>query len=88
MPDPAGKPEALGNVVRVRRPEVVDSAGWSAIDAAEIARGSDEGRPRSKFTDIAHMLEVAATAPPEPPPNSPPRTEALSPVPPISIARV
>jgi ferredoxin--NADP+ reductase len=66
LADPAGKPEALDDVVRARRPDVVDSAGWSAIDAAEIARGSDEGRPRSKFTDIAHMLEVAATAPPAP----------------------
>jgi ferredoxin--NADP+ reductase len=66
LTDPVGKPEALDNLVHARQPDVVDSAGWSAIDAAEIARGSDEGRPRSKFTDIADMLEVAATAPPAP----------------------
>jgi ferredoxin--NADP+ reductase len=66
LADPVGKAEALDNVVHAHQADVVDSAGWGAIDAAEIARGSDEGRPRSKFTDIADMLEVAATAPPAP----------------------
>ena len=43
-------------MVHAHQPDVVDSAGWGAIDAAEIARGSDEGRPRNKFTDVADML--------------------------------
>ena len=37
------------------------------IDAAEIARGSDDGRPRNKFTNVADMLAAAATAQPAPP---------------------
>ena len=65
--DPMAKPEALAKLVRARQPDVVDSAGWRAIDAAEIARGSDDGRPRNKFTDVADMLAAAATAQPAPP---------------------
>ncbi|MEB3979992.1 FAD-dependent oxidoreductase [Mycobacterium sp. 663a-19] len=66
LTDPAAGPEALDRLVRARQPDAVDSAGWRAIDAAEIARGGDGGRPRNKFTDISDMLAVAATAPPAP----------------------
>ncbi|WAJ44448.1 FAD-dependent oxidoreductase [Mycobacterium sp. Aquia_216] len=66
LPDPVTKPDGLDQLVYARQPEVVDSAGWAAIDAAEIARGIDAGRPRNKFTDIADMLAAAATAPPAP----------------------
>ncbi len=41
---------------------MVDAAGWSAIDDAEIARGG-ERRPRDKFTTVADMLAAAAAAP-------------------------
>ncbi|PBJ31449.1 ferredoxin, partial [Mycobacterium avium subsp. hominissuis] len=47
-----------------RRPDAIDAAGWRAIDAAEIARGSADGRPRNKFTDIGDMLAAAEPAPP------------------------
>jgi ferredoxin--NADP+ reductase len=67
LTDPVAKPEALDNLVHTRQPDAVDSAGWGAIDAAEIARGSDDGRPRNKFTDVAEMLAAAATPPPAPP---------------------
>ncbi|HEY0228185.1 MAG TPA: ferredoxin, partial [Mycobacterium sp.] len=66
LTDPVGKPDALDNLVHAHQPDVVDSAGWGAIDAAEIERGADEGRPRNKFTAIAEMLAAAATAPPAP----------------------
>ena len=59
------KPAALDQLVRSRRPDVVDSAGWQAIDAAEVARGGDE-RPRAKFTTVPEMLRAAADAPPMP----------------------
>ncbi|BBZ64414.1 FAD-dependent oxidoreductase [Mycolicibacterium monacense] len=55
----------LDRFVRERRPDVVDSQGWRAVDAAEIARGGDR-RPRVKFTSVADMLQAAAAAP-EPP---------------------
>ncbi|ETB28540.1 ferredoxin, partial [Mycobacterium avium subsp. paratuberculosis 10-5975] len=64
LADPAAKPEALTALVRARRPDAIDAAGWRAIDAAEIARGSQDGRPRNKFTDIGDMLAAAAAAEP------------------------
>jgi ferredoxin/flavodoxin---NADP+ reductase len=67
LTDPTGGPDALASLVRARRPEAVDSQGWRAIDAAEVIRGSNDGRPRNKFTDVADMLAVAATAQPAPP---------------------
>jgi ferredoxin--NADP+ reductase len=67
LTDPVGEPDALAALVRARRPDAVDDRGWRAIDAAEIARGSDSGRPRNKFTDVADMLAAAATAEPAPP---------------------
>ncbi|OBC06761.1 ferredoxin [Mycobacterium sp. 852013-50091_SCH5140682] len=59
---PVRKPGELEKLVHRRQPDVVDAAGWHAIDAAEIARGGDE-RPRDKFTTVEAMLAAAATAP-------------------------
>jgi ferredoxin/flavodoxin---NADP+ reductase len=64
--DPVGKPSALKALVAKRQPAVVDAAGWQAIDAAEVARGSLSDRPRTKFTSIDDMLAVAAAAPAPP----------------------
>lgn len=64
LTDPVAEPEALANLVHARQPDVVDSAGWRAIDTAEIERGALDGRPRNKFTEVADMLAAAATAPP------------------------
>ncbi|ODQ85975.1 FAD-dependent oxidoreductase [Mycolicibacterium holsaticum] len=64
LPDPA-KPSALDGLVRSRAPDVVDSAGWKAINSAEIARGGGD-RPRNKFTTAAGMLAAAADAPTPP----------------------
>jgi ferredoxin/flavodoxin---NADP+ reductase len=63
LSDPIGKPSALDKLVRERQPAVVDTAGWRAIDAAEVARGDLSDRPRNKFTSITDMLDVAAAAP-------------------------
>ncbi len=63
---PRHSPPALDKLVRERQPDVVFAAGWHAIDAAEIARGALDGRPRRKFTDTAEMLAVAAGAPAPP----------------------
>jgi ferredoxin--NADP+ reductase len=59
---PVAKQSHLERLVRSRQPQVVDAAGWKAIDVAEIARGGDE-RPRDKFTAVADMLAAAADAP-------------------------
>ncbi|HTM83693.1 MAG TPA: ferredoxin, partial [Mycobacterium sp.] len=63
LPDPVGKPGALERLLLIRQPELIDAAGWRAIDAAEIARGAADNRPRDKFTSVAEMVAVAATAP-------------------------
>ncbi len=63
LTDPVAKPDVLDTLVRGRRPDAVDSAGWRAIDAAEVARGAGEGRPRNKFTDTADMLAAAGAQP-------------------------
>ncbi|HET9566424.1 MAG TPA: ferredoxin, partial [Mycobacterium sp.] len=65
LTDPTAKPAALDKLVRGRRPDLVDAAGWEAIDSAEIARGGGD-RPRGKFTAVADMLAAAATAPAPP----------------------
>ena len=62
LANPSSKPSALDKLVRSKRPDVVDAAGWKAIDDAEIARGG-RYRPRDKFTTIADMLVAAADAP-------------------------
>lgn len=69
LTDPIAKPDALAELVHARQPDAIDAAGWRAIDAAEIARGSEEGRPRNKFTDVSAMLATAAAAEPAPPPR-------------------
>ncbi len=53
-------------MVHARQPDVVDAAGWKAIDDAEVARGKADGRPRDKFTAVPDMLVAAAGAPPVP----------------------
>ncbi len=58
--DPIAKPSALDKLVRERQPDIVDAAGWRAIDAAEVARGELSDRPRNKFTSIADMLDAAS----------------------------
>jgi ferredoxin--NADP+ reductase len=67
LTDPVAEPAARAELVRARQPGIVDSAGWRAIDAAEIARGSHDGRPRNKFTHVADLVAAAATAQPAPP---------------------
>jgi ferredoxin--NADP+ reductase len=62
LADPVVKPGRLRALIASRQPDVVDAAGWKAIDEAEIARGGDD-RPRDKFTAISDMLAAAATAP-------------------------
>ena len=63
LSDPVGR--SLDKLVRSRQPDVIDAAGWKAIDAAEIARGAGV-RPRDKFTAVTDMLDAAAAVPTPP----------------------
>jgi ferredoxin--NADP+ reductase len=64
--EPISRLSALDKLVRARQPDVVDATGWQAIDAAEVTRGSADGRPRNKFTTIIDMLAAAEGAPRRP----------------------
>ncbi|MCB0931746.1 MAG: FAD-dependent oxidoreductase [Mycobacterium sp.] len=61
LTDPTGRQSALDRLLADR--QVVDRAGWRAIDAAERARGAVQGRTRVKYTDVNEMLEVARLQP-------------------------
>jgi len=45
-------------LVQERQPEMVTYADWQKIDAAEIAEGEVQQRPRVKFTRIRDMLAI------------------------------
>lgn len=53
-PDPAAPVRLLER----RGVPIVDFADWGRIDAAEVARGEVEGRPRCKFVRVEEMLRA------------------------------
>jgi ferredoxin--NADP+ reductase len=60
-PGPSRAVEATAVEVwlRERRPELIDLAGWAAIDAAERAAGERQGRPRVKLCTWEELLATA-----------------------------
>jgi ferredoxin--NADP+ reductase len=61
-PGPAADPGAIESLLAERKPDHVTFPGWQAIDAAEVARGEPEGRPRIKFCTVDEMLAAAGVA--------------------------
>ena len=59
IPEPMEQPSGTVDAVRARRPELVDLAGWRAIDEEERRLGELAGRRREKFVDVADMVRVA-----------------------------
>ena len=55
----ADDPSAITQLLAERAPDAIGFAEWEKIDAAEIANGEPQGRPRVKFTSIPEMLEAA-----------------------------
>jgi ferredoxin--NADP+ reductase len=49
---------ALEEFVRERQPQLVDYAGWQAIDRHERALGEPAGRPRVKLTRVQELLDA------------------------------
>lgn len=58
-------PSTVDRLLRERGARYVTIDEWRILDQIEIARGSDQGRPRVKFTRISDMLAAleSATAP-------------------------
>ncbi|MGH3353829.1 MAG: FAD-dependent oxidoreductase [Nocardioides sp.] len=61
--EPVGDAKEITAVVRGRQPDMVDLAGWQAIDREEKRRGAESGRPRVKVTDVGEMRAIAARSP-------------------------
>lgn len=56
---PQGNRAALKTLLAQRQADLVDRAGWRAIDQAEKAAGKSAGRPRVKFTTREDLLKAA-----------------------------
>ncbi|WP_028477062.1 FAD-dependent oxidoreductase [Nocardia sp. CNY236] len=56
---PTGDRAALQRLLEQRQPNMVDRAGWRAIDEAERAAGKVAGRPRVKFATRDELLKAA-----------------------------
>jgi ferredoxin--NADP+ reductase len=50
--------DSAAELVRERQPDFINYDDWSLIDAEEVARGEQTGRPRVKFTAVADMLAL------------------------------
>lgn len=62
LPDVPRDAHDIPVLLQERCGEVVDYAGWQAIDAHEVAQGAEQGRPRVKITDARVMLNIAKSA--------------------------
>jgi ferredoxin--NADP+ reductase len=49
-------PAAIDALVRERQPKHVRYEDWARLDAIEVAKGEESGRPRVKFTSRAELL--------------------------------
>ncbi|MGH3351241.1 MAG: FAD-dependent oxidoreductase [Nocardioides sp.] len=60
LADPTG--ETLDALLSERGVTVVDHTGWDTLDTHERESGKETGRPRSKVTDKAEQVRIAALA--------------------------
>ena len=56
--DASRDPAKVLALLKARKPDYVTYAGWKVLDAYELARGAEQGRPRVKVTRVPEMLEV------------------------------
>jgi ferredoxin--NADP+ reductase len=54
--------EAIDALLAARRPDLVTTEGWRAIDALELERGRSEERPRVKLASRDELLATGAPA--------------------------
>jgi ferredoxin/flavodoxin---NADP+ reductase len=65
LPEPPNpRREQIDALLAERRPDVVSSDGWRAIDTQELERGRDEDRPRVKLASREELLAAANAARP------------------------
>lgn len=51
-------PQQIITLLQERKPNYVAREGWRKLDAYEVARGTEQGRPRVKVTNVSEMLEI------------------------------
>lgn len=61
LADPPGDAITLRELLASRCPGAVEHDGWRRIDLAEIDRGRQQGRSRSKLASWRELLDVAGT---------------------------
>ena len=62
LPRSEKDPDAVLRLLSDRRVQVVDWAGWLAIERAEAELGRSQGRDRAKISDRTTLLRLASTA--------------------------
>jgi ferredoxin--NADP+ reductase len=58
IPDANRDPSRIEALLKQRKPSYVTYKDWKVLDAYEIARGAEQGRPRVKVTRVPEMLEI------------------------------
>lgn len=56
-------PAKVEQMLAARGIDYVTYAGWKLIDQFEVARGTDQGRPRVKVTSVPEMLQIVKQQP-------------------------
>jgi ferredoxin--NADP+ reductase len=59
LAEPPHGPGELSELLRLRRADLVDKAGWRRIDSEERLRGTVESRPRRKFVTLPELVAAA-----------------------------
>jgi ferredoxin--NADP+ reductase len=57
-PHAGASPETVEAVLRRAACQVVDWAGWTKIDTAEISLGRERGRARTKIADLSQLVDL------------------------------
>jgi ferredoxin--NADP+ reductase len=58
IPNENRDPARIEALLRLRKPEYITYKDWKVLDAFELARGTEQGRPRVKVTRVAEMLSI------------------------------
>jgi ferredoxin--NADP+ reductase len=58
IPDANRDPGAIIALLKGRKPDFVTYDDWKVLDAHELARGAEQGRPRVKVTSVPEMLKI------------------------------
>jgi ferredoxin/flavodoxin---NADP+ reductase len=51
-------PSTIEALLKARKPDYVTYGDWKKLDAYELARGAEQGRPRVKVTRVPEMVQI------------------------------